>query len=128
MDDHGRTAVVEDGHPISYEALEVGTPVVTTSGTAFGTVEHVLQVPSLDLFDGIVVKTHHHGMRFVDRDQIDDITTTAVRCSIPDDQVDSLPAPQGTLAVSPDIEREEGSSLSARWARLFGRERWKELD
>jgi hypothetical protein len=117
-----------DGNPISYEALQVGTPVVTSSGTEFGTVEHVLQIPSLDLFDGIVVKTHHHDVRFVDRDQIEDIRTNEVRCSVSDDQVESLPAPKGTLAVRPDVERDEGHSLTAWWGRLFGREHWKELD
>ena len=32
---------------ISYMALEVGTPVLSSSGTEFGKVEHVLQVPEL---------------------------------------------------------------------------------
>ena len=118
----------QDGDPISYEALQVGTPVKTSSGTEFGRVEHVLQIPSLDLFDGIVVKTHRHDVRFVDRDQIEDIRTNAVRCSISDDQVASLPAPKGALAVGPDLDRDEGSSLTARWGRLFGRQHWKELD
>lgn len=116
------------GTAISYEALEVGTPVLTSSETEFGKVEHVLQIPSEDLFDGIVVKTRDHGVRFVDRDQIQDIFTRAVRCSISDDQVASLPAPRGTLAVTPDLDRDEGHSLTARWGRLFGRVHWKELD
>jgi hypothetical protein len=45
-------------------ALEVGTPVLSSSGTEFGTVEHVLQIPAEDLSDGIVVKTHQHDARF----------------------------------------------------------------
>lgn len=123
-----KETLVDEGRPISYEALEVGTAVLTTSGTEFGTVEHVLQVPELDLFDGIAVKSHHHGLRFVDRDQIDDITATAVRCTIADDQVDSLPAPRGSLVLHPDTAHDEGPSLTARWGRLFGREHWKELE
>jgi hypothetical protein len=119
---------MDEGRPISYEALEVGTPVLTSSGTEFGKVEHVLQVPELDLFDGIAVKSHHHGLRFVDRDQIDDITTTAVRCTFSDDAVDSLPAPKGPLVLHPDTAHDEGPSLTARWGRLFGREHWKELE
>jgi hypothetical protein len=119
---------VDQGRPISYEALEVGTPVLSSSGTEFGKVEHVLQVPELDLFDGLVVKTRHHGVRFVDRDQIADITTTAVRSTIADDTVDSLPAPKGSLVLHPDTARDEGPSLTARWGRLFGREHWKELE
>lgn len=116
------------GRPISYMALEVGTPVLTSSETEFGTVEHVLQIPSEDLFDGIVVKTRQNGVRFVDRDKIVDIWTQAVRCSTTDDEVASLPEPRGTLAETPDLDRDEGHSLSARWGRLFGREHWKELD
>jgi hypothetical protein len=119
---------VDQGRPISYMALEPGTPVFTASGTEFGKVEHVLQVPELDIFDGIVVKTHHHGLRFVDRDQVDDITTAEVHCAITDEQVDSLPAPSGPLVLHPDTAHDEGPSLTARWGRLFGREHWKELE
>lgn len=118
----------EEGHPISYMALEVGTPVVTSSGTEFGKVEHVLQIPEEDLFDGLAVKTHHHGLRFVSRDQIDEIRTNEVRCSISDDQIDSLPVPRGPLVLHPDTAHDEGPSLTARWGRLFGREHWKELE
>lgn len=117
-----------EGRPISYMALEPGTPVLTTSGEEIGTVEHVLQVPELDVFDGLAVKTPHHGHRFVDRDQVVDITTAAVTTTIADDQVDGLPAPSGPLVLHPDTARDEGSSLSARWGRLFGREHWKELE
>jgi hypothetical protein len=119
---------MEQGRPISYMALEVGTPVLSASGTEFGKVEHVLQVPELDLFDGIAVKTHHHGVRFVDRDQVTDITTAAVRCTVSDEEVDALPAPSGPVVLHPDTARDEGPSLSARWGRLFGREHWKELE
>ncbi len=124
----GKEVHVDQGEPISYMALAVGTPVVTTTGTEIGTVEHVLQIPELDVFDGIVVKTHHHGVRFVDRDQVDEITTTVVRSSITDDQIDSLPAPRGALVLHPDTAHDEGPSLTARWGRLFGREHWKELE
>jgi len=116
-----------EGTPISYEALEVGTPVLSSTGNQFGTVEHVLQIPEEDLFDGIAVKTHH-GLRFVDRDQIDQITTLAVTCLLTDEDAASLPAPRGALAIEPDLARDEGPSLTARFGRLFGREHWKEID
>jgi hypothetical protein len=119
---------VELGRPISYMALAVGTPVLSASGTEFGKVEHVLQIPELDLFDGIVVKSHHHGLRFVDRNQIEEITTTGVRCSVTDENVEALPAPKGALVLHPDTAHDEGPSLTARWGRLFGREHWKELE
>ena len=118
---------MDEGRPISYEALANGTPVLSSSGTQFGTVEHVLQIPELDLFDGIAVTTKH-GLRFVDRDQIKDITTTLVRCEISDDEAATLPAPKGTLVLHPDTAHDEGPSLTARFGRLFGREHWKELE
>jgi hypothetical protein len=118
---------VNEGRPISYMALAVGTPVLSSSDTEFGTVEHVLQVPEEDLFDGIAVKTEH-GLRFVDRDQITDITTTLVRASLTDEEAANLPAPEGSLVLHPDTARDEGPSLTARFGRLFGREKWKELE
>ena len=118
---------MDEGRPISYMALAVGTPVLSSSNAEFGTVEHVLQIPEEDLFDGIAVKTKH-GLRFVDRDQIADITTTLVRCSLTDEEAANLPAPEGTLVLHPDTARDEGPSLSARFGRLFGREKWRELE
>lgn len=84
-------------------------------------------MPEQDLFDGIVVSTKE-GMRFVDRDQISDITTTLVRCSLSDDQVKSLPAPDGPPVLHLDVAYDEGPSLSARFGRLFRRPHWKELE
>ena len=118
---------MDDGTPISYLSLANGTPVKSSSGTAFGTVEHVLQVPELDLFDGIVVAAKD-GVRFVDRDQIAEITTTSVQCNLTDEEVAALPAPKGTKVLRPDLAHDEGRSLSARYGRMFGREHWKEVD
>jgi hypothetical protein len=119
--------LMDDGRPVSYQALAIGTPVLSSSGTPFGEVKHVLQVPELDLFDGIAVATKH-GLRFVDRDQISDITTTLVRCALTDDEVASLPAPRGSLVLHLDVAHDEGPSLTARFGRLFGRPHWKELE
>jgi hypothetical protein len=66
--------------PISYLALEVGTPAQSSTGQIFDTVEHVLQVPELDLFDGLVITTEN-GLRFIARDQILQITT--IRSIVP---------------------------------------------
>jgi hypothetical protein len=118
---------VDEGHPVSYEALPVGAAVLSSTDTQFGTVEHVLQIPELDLFDGIAVKTKH-GLRFVDRDQITEITTTLVRCALTDEEASHLPAPKGALVLHPDTAHDEGPSLTARFGRLFGREHWKELE
>jgi hypothetical protein len=91
---------------ISYRAVSLGLPVVTHSGDQFGVVEHVLEVPELDLFDGIVVYTgtglaaiHPRKnetlaraemlrvgqlggwLRFVDADQVEAITPGYVKCT-----------------------------------------------
>jgi uncharacterized Fe-S cluster-containing radical SAM superfamily protein len=58
---------------ISYQALRKGVPVRASGGEEVGTVEHVLQVPELDVFDGIVLTTAG-GLRFADADQV--ATTT----------------------------------------------------
>jgi hypothetical protein len=126
-EENGKRSPVDEGRPISYMALSVGTPVLSSSGSEFGTVEHVLQIPEEDVFDGIAVKTKH-GLRFVDRDQITALTTTLVRSSLTDEEAANLPAPRGTLVLHPDTARDEGPSLTARFGRLFGREKWKELE
>ncbi len=117
----------EPREPISYLALANDTPVLSSSGSEFGKVVHVLQIPELDEFDGIVVGTKQ-GHRFVDRDQIAEITTSAVRCDLSDEQAAALPAPDGAPVLQLDVTDQEGSSLSARFARLFRRPRWKERD
>jgi len=115
---------MDDGEPISYQALEPGTPVVTSSWAQFGTVHHVLQVPELDVFDGISVKTKH-GLRFVDRDQITEITTTVVKSSLSDDDAANLPPPDGPPVFDVDVNHLFGVGLTERLGRLFGRPAWK---
>ena len=46
---------MEDEFLVSYEAVTPGIPVLTRDKEQFGILEHVLEVPQLDLFDGIVV-------------------------------------------------------------------------
>jgi hypothetical protein len=120
-----------DDEEISYLALDRGTPVLSSSGNEFGTVEHVLQVPELDLFDGIVVRVHHagrHSHRFVDRDQIDKITRHRVRTLLTDEQAENLPAPTGTPIEVPEGPRRLGSHYNSIFGRMFGREHWRQVD
>jgi hypothetical protein len=109
---------MEDGTPISYMALEVGTPVLNEDGFQFGTVERVLQIPEEDVFDGISVTTEQ-GVRFVDRDQITLITTRQVRCSLSEEQVDSLPEPHGTRIIHPDYQVPKKSTFLSRLKAVF---------
>jgi len=111
------------GTPISYLALEKHVPVESSSGKQIGTVEHVLQDPELDLFDGIVVATHH-GLRFVDRDQIVIITKDTVGTSLSDAEAAQLPKPDGPSVFHVDGLQDVGPSLTAYLGRMFRREHW----
>jgi hypothetical protein len=119
--------VTESGTPIAYSALSKGAPVVSRSGRQFGTVEHVLEVPEEDLFDGIVVSTAA-GLRFVDRDQIDQISTTRVICTLTDEQAAALPAPAAAAVFDADPLADASMSLHDRFGRMFGRPHWTRTD
>jgi hypothetical protein len=119
------TIANDDDDEVSYMALNRGTPVASSSGKQFGTVEHVLQVPELDLFDGIVIKMHM-GHRFVDRDQIDKIRRTEVRTLLSDEEAANLPKPSGTPIEVPQGPQDLGRSWNHPFARMFGREHWVE--
>ena len=102
---------MEDEFLVSYEAVTPGIPVLTRDKEQFGILEHVLEVPQLDLFDGIVVwvgggaladreiqrelakghqatarnlerASHSGGLRFVDADKIAAITAGYIRCDL----------------------------------------------
>lgn len=90
----------EDGQPIAYTALEYGTPVVTASGKAFGTVERVVADTEEDIFQGLVVSVSR-GNRFVTRSQIEQITTAEVRTHLGDSDLAFLPRPTGAQ-LTPD--------------------------
>ncbi len=106
----------EPDHPIAYTALQPGTPVQTSDGYNFATVQAVLVDEKVSVFDGIVVQTAE-GTRFVDADQIDSIYTTYVRTTLSAEQAANLPLPEGSTVV--DIK--PARSMADRLGRMFGR-------
>ncbi len=114
---------VPDETPIAYEAAVLGSPVLTSNGTAIGTLEHVLEVPDLDLFDGIVVATHH-GLRFVDADRVTRITRSKLRTDLSDAEAAQLPAPSGPPVYHVDALQDSGHNLHDVLGRFFGRPHW----
>lgn len=144
----------EDQTTISYRAVGLGLPVVTHSGQQFGVVEHVLEVPDLDLFDGIVVYTGtgfasanpkreklarfemlrvgqmRGWLRFVDADQVAAITPGYVKCTFEMDQVANLPVPDGPPVLHPDMAREDTvtgamhNPFTGYYGQWFRRPRW----
>jgi hypothetical protein len=113
-----------DTDPIAYQALTKGTPVLTATGTEIGTVEHVLADSSLDLFDGIALKTHD-GLRFVTADQVGLITVGAVNTKLADAEIENLPKPHtGDAVFHDDPEEYDGNGLSKWFGKMFMREHW----
>lgn len=102
--------------PIAYTALQPGTPVQTSDGQPFATVQAVLVDEKVSVFDGIVVQTAE-GSRFVDADQIGSIYTSRVLTTLSAEQAASLPAPDSSTLV--DIKPPR--SMAARLGRMFGR-------
>lgn len=113
-----------EGTPISYEAAIRGTPVLSSAGTQIGTLEHVLAVSDLDIFEGIVIATHH-GLRFIDAEHIPQITTTHIQSSLDDEQAARLPPPSGPPVYKVDALADSGDSLHDVIRRLFGKPHWK---
>ncbi len=112
-----------DDTAISYEAATRGTPVLSRAGTQIGALEHVLQIPELDVFDGIVVTTAA-GLRFIDDDDVAVITRSDIRGRLDDAQAARLPAPDGPPVYRVDAFEDSGQSLHDRLGRLFRRPRW----
>jgi hypothetical protein len=119
--------VEDEARRISYQALGKGVLVRASGGEPVGTVEHVLEVPELDVFDGIVVKTSG-GLRFADADQVADITDRYVLLTLPAEEAERLGRPQAPATYHADPSEDAGGSLHDRFGRLFGRAHWKRDD
>jgi hypothetical protein len=116
--------VSEGAEPVSYQGVPEGVPVLSASGRQFGTLDKVLAIASEDLFDGVIVHTDH-GRRFVDRDQIAEITTEFIKCDLDDAATESLPEPSGSPVYDANAGYGEGNSFREWVHRSFGHGGWK---
>jgi hypothetical protein len=112
-----------DETPVSYEAAVRRSPVLSSSGTTIGHLEHVLEVPELDIFDGIVIATHG-GLRFIAADHVTRITRSHLDTDLDDAQAALLPAPDGPPVYHVDAFQDSGHNLHDELGRLFGRPHW----
>jgi hypothetical protein len=103
-------------HPIAYTALQPGTPVHTSEGQPFATVQAVLVDELVSVFDGIVVQTEE-GIRFVDADHIGLIYTSHVGTTLSAEQAARLPLPDNANLIHIKPPR----SMAAKLGRMFGR-------
>jgi hypothetical protein len=102
--------VTESADPISYQSVPLDVPVLSSTNEKLGTLDKVLQIPSEDLFDGVIVHTSH-GKRFVDRDQIDEITTKYIKCNLDAAAVEALPKPDGPWVYDDNAAAVEGHTF-----------------
>lgn len=116
--------MTDEPDPIAYTALQPGTPVQSSDGHQFGTVEAVLQVEEVDVFDGIVVGTDQ-GTRFVDADRVGSIFTSHVMTTLSPDEAANLPQPDQSPVYDLHADHDTGNSLTDRIGRAFGRNRGK---
>jgi hypothetical protein len=114
---------MDDEFPISYQGVPPGVPVLTRDGKQFGFLEHVLEVPEEDVFEGIVVWVgsgswldrriqrdlskgqlsaarrleafRHHDLRFVEADRVAAITVGYIRCDLDLSEAGALSPPTG---------------------------------
>ena len=63
--------------PVSYTALPIGTPIVTSDGATVGTVHRVSYHEREQILDGLLVQSPD-GIRFVDAPDIDSMTRRQV--------------------------------------------------
>jgi len=117
--------MTDEATPIAYTALQPGTPVQSSDGQEFGSVQAVLVVEEVDVFDGIVVETPD-GLRFVDADHVGSITTAYVRSTLSAQEATELPAPSAAPVFETDAHDDAGGSIADRFGRMFGRGKWNQ--
>jgi len=115
------------GNPGSYLSLAQGTDVVSSDGHKVGTVEHVLAVPEVDVFDGVIVdmRPRSGGHRFADASQVASIYERGVVLTLDRDAAGRLPVPEenpASLDASPDDVTPGGldDKLRRAWDYLSG--------
>jgi hypothetical protein len=116
------------GAPSSYLLLADGLAVYSSDGKPLGRVEHVLEVPEDDIFDGFVIDTSvlPGGHRFVDAPEVEAIFERGVVLKIDAAAAERLPEPSanpGALEVGPDDMVPDGrhEKLRRAWDLISGK-------
>jgi hypothetical protein len=116
------------GDPSSYLVLADGVPVYSSDGKELGRVEHVLDVPEDDIFDGFVIDTSvlPGGHRFVDAPEVEEIYERGVVLKIDAAAAERLPEPSanpGALEVGADdmLPPEHHQKLRRAWDLISGK-------
>jgi hypothetical protein len=106
--------VTEHGDPISYQALQRGTPVVSSDTFQLGTVERVIDNAKEHIFDGIVMRTDD-GLLWVDAPEVARITERRVTLTI-----DAAAAREQLTDYAPGAPEYRANVRGGRLGRFFG--------
>jgi hypothetical protein len=116
------------GQPSSYLVLADGVTVYSSDGKELGRVEHVLDVPEDDIFDGFVIDTSvlPGGHRFVDSEQVEEIFERGVVLKVDAAAAEGLPEPSenpGAMEVGADdmVRPDKHEKLRRAWDLISGK-------
>ena len=106
--------MTEHGDPISYQALQRGTPVVSSDTFQLGTVERVIDNAKEHIFDGIVMRTDD-GLLWVDAPEVARITERRVTLTL-----DAAAAKAQLTDYAPGAPEYRANVRGGRLSRFFG--------
>ena len=108
--------MTDHGDPISYQALQRGTPISSSDDVELGAVERVIDNAKEHIFDGIVMRTGD-GLLWVDAPEVARITTRRVTLTIDAAAAAQLPE------RDPKGGTEYRANVRGRFGRLWRRRR-----
>ena len=100
------------GDPISYQALEPGTPIVSSDDRELGTVERVIDNPKEHIFDGLVMKAGERRV-WVDAPEVARIAERRVTLTIDEQEA------RGLTDYAPGAPEYSANVGGGRLSRLF---------
>jgi PRC-barrel domain len=84
---------VDLGNPISYLALEPGTPVFSADGLEIGRVAEVVADTDADIFDGLILDLGGDGRRFIEGERVIAMHERGVVLTVDAEEARQLPVP-----------------------------------
>jgi hypothetical protein len=103
----------DHGDPISYQALERGTPIVSADDRELGTVERVIDNPHEHIFDGIVMRAGERRL-WVDAPEVARIAERRVTLTIDAEEAAAL------TDYAPGAPEYRANVGGGRISRFFG--------
>ena len=103
----------DHGDPISYHALQRGTPIFSSDDRQLGTVERAIDNPKEHIFDGIVMTAGERRV-WVDAPEVARITERRVTLTIEAEQAAAL------TDYAPGAPEDRANVRGGRLSRFFG--------